>query len=94
MLIPKIKIDVKEKSTHWEFSIQDNGIGIEAKYLDRIFKIFQRLDLGTDYNGTGIGLAQCKKVVENHQGEIWCESSVDIGSTFYFTIIKSDNETA
>lgn len=85
---PRIKIDSSEYSHHWQFSVSDNGIGMEAKYLDRIFEIFQRLHNTNDYAGTGIGLAYCKKIVELHEGEIWVESEVGKGSTFHFTVSK------
>jgi len=84
----QVEIDVKETSTHWEFSIKDNGIGIEEKYHDRIFKIFQTLAQKKDIKGTGIGLSIVKKVVENNNGKIWLESALNEGTTFYFTIKK------
>ena len=85
--IPEIIITGAEKNDHWVFSIKDNGIGIDAEYFKKIFIIFQRLHNKDEYSGTGIGLAICKKIIDNHNGNIWVESNGN-GSTFYFTIPK------
>jgi len=85
---PKISVTVHERATEYLFAIKDNGIGIDEKYTEKIFIIFQRLHNVTEYPGTGIGLATCNKIVMLHNGKIWVESKLGEGSTFYFTIAK------
>lgn len=83
---PVITLKVLETKDEWLISINDNGIGIPAEKFDKIFEIFNRLHSKEEYEGTGIGLASCKKIVEVYGGKIWLASEENIGSTFYFTI--------
>lgn len=87
--VPEIMISTKEHKDYWEFSIQDNGIGMKEEYLENIFVIFKRLHNKDEYSGTGIGLAVCKKIVEGFGGEIHAESKPNIGSKFIFTYPKT-----
>ncbi|NJB82099.1 sensor histidine kinase [Wenyingzhuangia aestuarii] len=86
--IPKIKIDSKEELSHWRISVEDNGIGIEKEHLNKIFLIFKRLHNVDEYEGIGVGLAQCSKIVEQHNGQIWATSTPQKGSVFHFTLKK------
>ena len=86
---PKIKIEVQDKDKHWQFSVTDNGIGIDPKSYKKVFAVFKRLHNNEEYSGTGIGLAICLRVVQKHHGEIWIEPAKDGGSIFYFTIAKN-----
>ena len=85
---PKIVIKGSEMETEYKFSIEDNGIGIDEKYIDQVFMIFKRLNNDSLYKGYGIGLAHCKKIVDLHNGEIHVKSKLGSGSTFIFTISK------
>ncbi|MEO5890074.1 MAG: two-component regulator propeller domain-containing protein [Ferruginibacter sp.] len=91
-IIPQIRINAQETAEYWEFSVSDNGIGIEKKNCERIFDIFQRLHTRVEYEGSGIGLAHCKKIVELHKGKIWVNSKPGEGTTFHFTILKNKAE--
>jgi light-regulated signal transduction histidine kinase (bacteriophytochrome) len=86
---PRVRVTAWRGDGCWEFAVQDNGIGIEQDYFERIFQTFQRLH-GQEYPGTGIGLAVCQKIVQRHGGRIWLDSVVGQGTTFRFTLPDQD----
>lgn len=87
-LSPVIHIKAEDTGEYWQFSITDNGIGMDSRFIHKIFMIFQRLHNRDEYQGNGIGLANCKKIAELHKGDIWVESTLGEGSTFHFSIAK------
>ncbi len=91
---PVVNISVREKWEEYLFMVEDNGIGISKEYHNRIFTMFQRLHTEPEYPGTGVGLAICKRIIENHNGKIWVRSEEGKGSTFYFTISKNLTSSA
>jgi light-regulated signal transduction histidine kinase (bacteriophytochrome) len=86
--IPRISISSKTEKNNYIFCVSDNGIGIKKEYHEKIFKIFNRLHNRVDFEGTGIGLSLCKRIIEGHDGKIWVESEIGKGSQFYFSIPK------
>ena len=89
---PRIKIEARRHGGLWQICIADNGIGIPSRYAEQVFGIFKRLHSADKYEGTGIGLAICQKIVERYGGRIWVESEPGKGSTFCFTIAGADEK--
>jgi light-regulated signal transduction histidine kinase (bacteriophytochrome) len=87
---PRIEVKGEPTGEFWQFSVKDNGIGVEDEYKEKIFGIFTRLHSHTDYPGTGMGLAICQRIVDRYGGRLWVESNDGDGSTFYFTVRRAD----
>ena len=90
---PKVTIGANCAGDHWQVSVTDNGIGIAEEYVNKIFMPAVRLHTSEEYEGTGLGLATCKKIVERHTGSIWCESREGKGTTIHFTIPKAGTKS-
>jgi light-regulated signal transduction histidine kinase (bacteriophytochrome) len=91
---PRVKVSSEPENGTWRFTVEDNGIGVDPRHRERIFNMFQRLHRREDYEGTGIGLAICRKIVERHRGRIWVEESPLGGVAFCFTLAPPDTEAA
>lgn len=89
---PNIHVEAKRENEEWIFSVHDNGIGFDTRYARKIFRPFQRLHNRKEYPGTGIGLATCSKIIEQHGGRIWAKSKEGEGSTFYFSLPAATTE--
>ena len=85
---PLVQIECEDRKGDYLFRVKDHGIGIEPEYLEQIFLMFKKLHSENKFKGTGIGLSICKKIVEQHGGEIWAESTLGEGTTFFFTVSK------
>ncbi len=83
---PKVHVDAERDGEEWVISVGDEGIGIDPEHVDRVFEVFNRLHTREEHDGTGIGLALCRRIVERHGGDIWVESTPGEGSTFYFSV--------
>lgn len=90
---PVVKIDAKQVGEEWHVSVSDNGIGIDSKFHDEVFKPLRRLHAEAAYEGFGVGLATCQRIIEKHAGRIWVESEPGQGSTFYFALPTADDGT-
>jgi light-regulated signal transduction histidine kinase (bacteriophytochrome) len=91
---PTVHVTATLEGDAWLFAVKDNGIGIPEEYYQRVFEPFKRLHGLGKYDGTGLGLATCKKIVERHRGLIWCESGEDQGTTFFFTLPRAEAAAA
>lgn len=90
---PEVHVSAKKNENQWIFSIRDNGIGIHPRYFESIFALFKRLHTHEKYSGTGVGLAVSKRIVEGHGGQIWVESEMGKGATFYFSIEQHNSDS-
>ena len=87
---PRVYVQYQQNPGYHQFSVIDNGIGIPKEYHEQVFKLFKKLDHSNDEEGIGVGLTNCKQIVDLHGGNIWIESNEKSGTTFNFTLAKND----
>ncbi|UQN06483.1 ATP-binding protein [Deinococcus sp. QL22] len=92
--VPEIQVDAQEEGAVWHFQVRDNGIGISPEYQEQVFGMFQRLHTRDQYEGTGLGLSIVRKIVQRHGGEVWLDSTAEVGTAVHFTLLKAESRGA